>query len=82
MEVDISSIAKQSDTDVIVKNSALPIKRKCLFPYANETKKIFTDDKSRILIELDNLIAKEAYFSTKSVCTHVYINSPEIPYRY
>jgi len=57
---DISNAAKQGDIDVMTKNTDPSIKRKCLFPYLNETKKVPSDDKSRILIELDGFLCEDS----------------------
>ena len=60
VETNISNAAKQGGTNVMAKNSDLSIKRKCLFPYLNETKKVPADDKSRILTELDAFLCEES----------------------
>jgi hypothetical protein len=35
-------------------------KRKCLFPYFNETEKVTSDDKAKILMELDVYLCEES----------------------
>ena len=80
VEADVSNTAKQSSTVVMAKNSELSIKTKCLFPYVNEIKEVFADDRSRILIELNAFLCEDSYeenllFKTKGIYIHVYIKS-------
>ncbi|CAF1078887.1 unnamed protein product [Rotaria sordida] len=49
---DESSVAEQDITDMMTKHVDPTTKRKCLFPYLNDTKKISFDDKSKVLKNL------------------------------
>ena len=46
--------------DVMTKSTDSLIKRKCLFPYLKENKKVSNEDKSRIVIELDAYLYEES----------------------
>ena len=58
MEADVPSTTEHSIA-IIIKNTNFLTKRKCLFPYLNENKKVANEDKSKILIELDNYLCEE-----------------------
>lgn len=60
MGADVSNAVEQSGTDITTKNTDSFIKRKCLFPYLNETKKVSFDDKAKILTELDAFLCEES----------------------
>ncbi|CAF4280979.1 unnamed protein product, partial [Rotaria sordida] len=49
---DESSVAEQDITDMMTKHVDPTTKRKCLFPYLNDTKKISFDEKSKVLKNL------------------------------
>ena len=49
----------QAQLNIIMKNTDFLTKRKCLFPYLNENKKVDNEDKSKILIELDTYLCEE-----------------------
>ena len=49
----------QAQLNIIIKNTNFLTKRKCLFPYLNENKKVANEDKSKILIELDTYLCEE-----------------------
>ncbi|UJR18451.1 hypothetical protein I4U23_005356 [Adineta vaga] len=57
---DMSKAAEPSDAGVATKTDDTLLKRKCLFPYFNETKKISVDDKAKILSELDAYLCEES----------------------
>ncbi|CAF1325542.1 unnamed protein product [Rotaria sp. Silwood1] len=57
---DVSNTSESSDIDVLTKSTESYSKRKCLFPYFNETKKSSFDDKSRILTEFDAFLCEES----------------------
>ena len=59
MEADVPSTDEHS-SNIITKNRDFLNKRKCLFPYLNENKKVANEDKSKILIELDAYLCKES----------------------
>jgi len=59
--VDVSNATEQGDTGVGGKTNDAFTKRKCLFPYFNQTKKVSVDDKAKILIELDAYLCEESY---------------------
>ncbi|CAF0934628.1 unnamed protein product [Rotaria sordida] len=50
---DESNVAEQDITDMMTKHVDPTTKRKCLFPYLNDTKKISFDDKSKVLTTSD-----------------------------
>ncbi|CAF4553202.1 unnamed protein product [Rotaria sp. Silwood2] len=50
----------EHNTDVMTKSTDSLTKRKCLFPYLKENKKVSNEDKSRILIELDAYLCEES----------------------
>ena len=58
MEADVPSTTEHSIA-IIIKNTDFLTKRKCLFPYLNENKKVANEDKSKILIELDTYLCEE-----------------------
>ena len=58
MEADVPSTTEHSIA-IIIKNTDFLTKRKCLFPYLNENKKVANEDKSKILIELDTYSCEE-----------------------
>ena len=58
--VDVSHATEQGDTGVGGKTNDAFTKRKCLFPYFNQTKKVSVDDKAKILIELDAYLCEES----------------------
>ena len=58
MEADVPSTSEHSIA-IIIKNTDFLTKRKCLFPYLNENKKVDNEDKSKILIELDTYLCEE-----------------------
>ena len=60
MGADVSNAVEQSGTDITTKNTDSFIKRKCLFPYLNETKKVSFNDKAKILTELDAFLCEES----------------------
>ena len=58
MEADVPSTTEHSIA-IIIKNTNFHTRRKCLFPYLNENKKVANEDKSKILIELDTYVCEE-----------------------
>ena len=52
--------ATEHNIDVITKSTDSLTKRKCLFPYLKENKKVLNEDESRILIELDAYLCEES----------------------
>ncbi|CAF1635794.1 unnamed protein product [Adineta steineri] len=60
VQADVSNAGEQGGTDIITKNNDSSTKRKCLFPYLHETKKVSSDDKSRLLMELDSFLCEES----------------------
>jgi hypothetical protein len=58
---DMSNAAEPSGTGVGTKSNDSFSKRKCLFPYFNETKKVSVDDKTKILIELVAYLCEESH---------------------
>ena len=56
---EVSKINKLSRHDISTNSKNTSVKRKCLFPYFNEVKKILHTDKSRILTELDAYLCEE-----------------------
>ena len=58
MEADVPSTTEHSIA-IIIKNTDFLTKRKCLFPYLNENKKVANEDKSKILIELNTYLCEE-----------------------
>ena len=58
MEADVPSTTEHSIA-IIIKNTDFLTKRKCLFPYLNENKKVANEDKSKILIEFDTYLCEE-----------------------
>ena len=59
--VDVSNTTDQGDIGVGEKTNDAFTKRKCLFPYFNQSKKVSTDDKTKILVELDAFLCEESY---------------------
>ena len=59
MEANASSTTEHSIA-IIIKNTDFLNKRKCLFLYLNENKKVANEDKSTILIELDAYLCEES----------------------
>ncbi|CAF3223367.1 unnamed protein product [Rotaria sp. Silwood2] len=59
MEADVPNTADVS-FDIIMKHTDSLTKRKCLFPYLNKNKKVVSEDKSKILIELDAYLCEES----------------------
>ena len=59
MEANVPSTTEHSIA-IIIKNTDFLTKRKCLFPYLNENKKVANEDKSKILIELDAYLCEES----------------------
>ncbi|CAF1478343.1 unnamed protein product, partial [Rotaria sordida] len=57
---DESNVAEQDITDMMTKHVDPTTKRKCLFPYLNDTKKISFDDKSKVLVELDAFLSERS----------------------
>ncbi len=49
----------QGGTDTATKSTDSFFKRKCLFSYLNDTKKILSDNKSKVLLELDGFLCEE-----------------------
>jgi hypothetical protein len=49
-----------SNKDVLTKTLDSFSKRKCLFPFLNESKKSFFDDETRILAEIDTFLCEES----------------------
>ncbi|CAF4766171.1 unnamed protein product [Rotaria magnacalcarata] len=60
VEADVSNERKASDIDETTNSIESLTKRKCLFPYFNETKKNSFNDKLKILIELDAYLCEES----------------------
>lgn len=60
-EVDRSNTIEQGDPGVGGKTNDALTKRKCLFPYFNQTKKVSVDDKTKILVELDAYLCEDSY---------------------
>ena len=58
MEADVPSTTEHSIA-IIIKNTGFLTKRKCLFPYLKENKKVANEDKSKILIELGTYLCEE-----------------------
>ncbi|CAF1335367.1 unnamed protein product [Adineta ricciae] len=58
---DLANAAEPSDANVAEKINDGLIKRKCLFPYFNETKIVSSNDKTKILTELDAYLCEESY---------------------
>ncbi|CAM4984030.1 unnamed protein product [Rotaria socialis] len=56
---EVPKINELSSHDVSIKIRNLSVKRKCLFPYFGEVKKISHTDKSKILTELDQYLCEE-----------------------
>ena len=56
---EVSKINEPSRHDISTNSKNTSVKRKCLFPYFNEVKKILHTDKSRILTELDAYLYEE-----------------------
>ncbi|CAM4797086.1 unnamed protein product, partial [Rotaria magnacalcarata] len=50
----------EHNIDVMTKNTGSLTKRKCLFPYLKENKKVSNENKSRILIELDAYLCEDS----------------------
>ena len=78
IEVNVPSTTEHSIA-IIVKDTDFPNKRKCLFPYLNENKKVANEYKSKILIELDAYLCEESreinlIFTKKHFCIRVYMN--------
>ena len=78
MEADAPSTTEHSIA-IIVKNTDFLNKRKCLFPYLNENKKVANENESKILIELDTYLCEESrkpklLFTKKHSCIRVYMN--------
>jgi hypothetical protein len=74
---DTPSTIQTTDTYAGPKENDSSTKRKCLFPYFNETKKITSDDKSKILVELDAYLCEESreedlLFSKKDIYPRLY----------
>jgi hypothetical protein len=57
---DMSKASQPSGADLGTKNNDPFTKRKCLFPYFNETKKVSIGDKAKILLELDGYLCEES----------------------
>ncbi len=49
----------QGGIDTATKSTDSFFKRKCLFPYLNNTKKILSDNKSKVLLELNGFLCEE-----------------------
>jgi hypothetical protein len=80
---DTSNTTEAPAVNVGTKDNDSFTKRKCLFPYFNEPKKITVDDKERILTELDNYLCEESreenlLFSKK----HFYPNLYKLSLKY
>jgi hypothetical protein len=80
---DMSNTTEASGVNVGTKDNDPFTKRKCLFPYFKETKKISFDDKPTILIELDSYLCDESreenlLFSKK----HIYPNLYKLSLKY
>ena len=58
MEPDVPSTTEHSIAIIIINTNFLT-KRKCLFPYLNENKKVANEDKSKILLELNTYLCEE-----------------------
>lgn len=72
-----SNTTEQMDFHSIKATEDVPGKRKCLFPYLHENKKVSFDDKSKILIELDAFIREDScnetlLFSKKHLYPYLY----------
>jgi len=50
---------EQCRTDKPAKNTDSYTKRKCLFPYLNDNKRITSDDKTKVLLELDGFLCEQ-----------------------
>ena len=59
MEADVPSTTEHSIA-IIIKITDLINKRKCLFPYLNENKKVANEDEPKILIEFDAYLCEES----------------------
>ena len=57
--VDVTNTAGQDHTDTLTKNTDPSTKRKCLFPYINDNKKVSCDDKTKVLLELDGFLCEK-----------------------
>ncbi|CAF3674926.1 unnamed protein product, partial [Rotaria socialis] len=74
---DTSNTTESTDAFVGTKDNDSSTKRKSLFPYFNETKRITSDDKSKILMELDAYLCEESceedlLFSKKHIYPRLY----------
>lgn len=76
-EVDVSNATDQGDIGSGEKTSDTFTKRKCLFPYFKQSKKVSVDDKTKILVELDAFLCDESceenlLFNKKMVYPRLY----------
>jgi len=65
----------QGGTDTATKSTDSFFKRKCLFPYLNNTKKILSDNKSKVLLELDGFLCEEGLLFTKKTSISMFIST-------
>jgi hypothetical protein len=52
-------LSKNTGGDTLPKKTDASHKRKCLFPYLNDAKKISSDDQTKVLLELNDFYVKK-----------------------